>query len=443
MLKDSYSNTRGVGRGRHWLTALVVGLSVVGLALLLARPPVSRAATLTVNSAADDGTGSCTASKCTLRDAIASAVSGDTITFSLPANSTIRLFSDELMINKNLTINGPGANLLTVQRSRFAGTPDFRIFNINSSINVTISGLTINNGKALFGGGILNRGTLTISNSTISGNTATGGPGGGIRNDCQSGCPAGVIATMTINNSTISGNTASSDGGGISSGFNSRTTITNSTISGNTASGTGSQGGGIWTNQLVTLTNSTISGNSAGHGGGISNFATLNARNTIIALNTSLFGPDVDGGLTSQGFNLIGNSSGATITPANQTGDQIGVTAAQLNLGSLQDNGGPTFTHALLSGSTAIDTGHSSGSNTDQRGFARPVVIPNTMPIGDGSDIGAFEVQADQLPGCNTVNLVVNNNNDSGAGSLRAVIANACAGQTITFDMSKVVSPIF
>ena len=102
-------------------------------------------------------------------------------------------------------------------------------------------------------------------------------------------------------------------------------------------------------------------------------------------------------------------------------------------LGPLQDNGGPTETHALGSGSPAIEGGHSSGSNTDQRGLARPVVIPATMPVGDGSDIGAYEVQADVLPGCNTINRVVNNNNNNGSGSLRDVIANVCAGSTITF----------
>ena len=101
----------------------------------------------------------------------------------------------------------------------------------------------------------------------------------------------------------------------------------------------------------------------------------------------------------------------------------------------MQNNGGPTFTHALLSGSTAIEGGHSSGSNTDQRGLARPVDSPAIANAsgGDGSDIGAYEVQADQLPGCNTINRVVNNNNDSGTDSLRAVMANVCAGSTIIF----------
>jgi CSLREA domain-containing protein len=642
-----------VSRARAITPSLLLGLSLVGLSLMLARPPMSRAATtLTVNSTADDGTGTCTASKCTLRDAILSAASGDTITFSLPANSTITLTSGELLINKNLTINGPGANLLTVQRSTTSGIPDFRIFHIAAdSFNVTISGLTISNGSARsndygggiysessgtvsftngvasgnsagFGGGLLNLagtmnvtgctisgntiyydgggifnygGTLTLTNSTIAGNTAGsvgGGRGGGIynyggtltlTNSTIAGNTAGVGVgaggggilngggTVTLTNSTISGNSADRgggilngggtvtltnstisgnsgrDGGGIynnSSGSSTvnltsstisgnsasfgggiesdggTVTITNSTISGNTAGGgiligggtvtiinstiagntTGSSGGGgiynyggtlMLTNSTiagntagsggsgggifndgggtvnltnstisgnsssnsegggifnqtgtVTATNSTISNNSASAGGGIRNAGgTVNARNTIIAKNTvTALAPDFVGTLNSQGFNLIGNSSGTNITPT--TGDQIGTPASPIDpkletdgTGKplLKNNGGPTQTIALLPGSTAIDKGQSRFSSTDQRGFTRPIDTPAIANAGDGSDIGAYEVQPDQLIGCSEINLVVNNNSDGSAGSLRAVIASACGGSTITF----------
>src|SRR6266567_2399170 len=212
--------------------SLLLGLSLVGLSLMLARPPVSRAATTrTVNSTADDGTGTCTVSKCTLRDAIANASAtaspGDTINFSLPANSIINLTSGELSINKNLTINGPGANLLTL-----SGNNSVRVFNIGSAgqnISVTISGLTIAKGNASdVGGGIVNKsvGILTITGCAISNNTA--GSGGGIYKSNG--------GTVTITNSTISGNTASNGGGGGIYNINGTVTITNSTISGNTAS---------------------------------------------------------------------------------------------------------------------------------------------------------------------------------------------------------------
>ncbi|HMG06847.1 MAG TPA: choice-of-anchor Q domain-containing protein, partial [Chthoniobacterales bacterium] len=143
----------------------------------------------------------------------------------------------------------------------------------------------------------------------------------------------------------------------------------------------------------LTITNTTISGNSAGAGGGL-HVSSGKSRNTIVASNTSADGPDVKGALASEGFNLVGNNSGATISNA-QPSDQIGTAASPIDplLGPLQDNGGPTFTHALLAGSPAIDKGESSGSTTDQRGFGRPVDIPEiaNAPGGDGADIGAFE----------------------------------------------------
>jgi hypothetical protein len=137
------------------------------------------------------------------------------------------------------------------------------------------------------------------------------------------------------------------------------------------------------------------------------------------------------GAVTSQGFNLIGKSPGAAISSLPT--DQIGTQVAPINpqLGPLQDNGGATRTRALLSNSPAIDKGNSGGASTDQRGFTRTIDAPIANATGgDGTDIGAYEVPADQLAGCSTV---VMNNNDSGANSLRAVIAAACPGSTITF----------
>jgi hypothetical protein len=394
-------------------------LAAVILTALAAVP--AQAATITVKSSADAG-GTCPGATCTLRQAIATAASGDTINFAAGI-TTITLTSGQLFTNnKNLTISGPGANLLSVQRSAAGGTPNFRIFNIDAN-TVTISSLTIANGTVSGGaGGILNFGTMSISNCTISGNSTGGGDGGGILN--------GGGSTMTITNSTISGNMAAdSSGGGIS---NSGTlTVTNSTISGNMAR----FGGGIANlGGTATITNSTISGNSAANeeGGVLIQSGTVNVRNTIIALNTAPAAPDFAGTLTSQGYNFIGKNTG-NIAPT--TGDQIGTVGAPINpmLGPLQDNGGPTMTQALLSGSPAIEKGDSGGSNTDQRGFARPVDSSTIANVGDGSDIGAYEVQADVLPGCSSINRIVKNKNDSGTDSLRGVIASVCAGSVITF----------
>src|SRR5438067_869325 len=312
---------------------------------------MAQAATIIVTSGGNSGGG-------TLRHAILDAASGDTINFAAGL-STINLTSGELLINKNLTISGPGANLLTVRRSTDgipADAPGFRIFNIASgNFNVALSGLTITRGSDVnFGGGIFNlsTGAVTITNCIISGNGA----------------------------SSFSGSNTS--GGAI---YNSGTvTITNSTISGNSVFSSGFTGG------------------ASSGGGGISG-GTVIARNTIIAKNTAQNGgPDVYGPLSSQGYNLIGNGAGATITPAHSS-DQIGTASSPIDprLGPLQDNGGPTFTHALLNTSPAIDKGGGgTGITTDQRGRPRPVRYDASIPEPagrDGSDIGAFQVSPVQF----------------------------------------------
>ena len=165
-------------------------------------------------------------------------------------------------------------------------------------------------------------------------------------------------------------------------------TLTSSTVSGNF----GREGGGIWNrvDATLTLTDSTVSGNTASiDGGGINNSfsGTGELANSIIAGNGAPTGPDCTGSPTSVGHNLIGTNDGCNFTRA--TGDLVNVDP---KLGPLADNGGPTFTHALLPGSPAIDAGdRASCRGTDQRGVARPV---DGDGDGDGipvCDIGAFE----------------------------------------------------
>src|SRR5207253_2257691 len=162
---------------------------------------------------------------CTLRQAIATASPGDTINFAAGL-TTVNLTSSELVIDKNLTITGPGANLLTIQRSFFGIIPNFRVFDVGANTNVTISGLTIAGGNVPgnSGGGIFNSGTLTIASCAISANSANNG--GGIRSDPNS--------ILTITNSTLSNNSAGA-GGGISLFGPNVVAFTNSTLSGNSA----------------------------------------------------------------------------------------------------------------------------------------------------------------------------------------------------------------
>ena len=211
----------------------------------------------------------------------------------------------------------------------------------------------------------------------IAGNAATvegalSSDGGGIGIGFL-GCPA-----VTILRSTISGNSATQDGGGIFAGS---LAVTNSTISGNSAA---RFGGGISASGTTTIVNSTIANNTGATGGGVRNGGfSVTARNTIFAKNTATTtDPDFSGALTPQGFNLIGNNTGTTITPAQFT-DQIGTAASPIDplLGPLQDNGGPTPTLALLAGSKAIDKGGSATDPitgnpiiTDQRGFTGPLI---------------------------------------------------------------------
>jgi hypothetical protein len=221
------------------------------------------------------------------------------------------------------------------------------------------------------GGGIANSGTLTLLHSSILRNTASAG-GGGIAN----------YGTLTLFNSSVFSNTGNT--GGIFNDPVGVLTLTNTTISGNL--GNGLANGGIMTLNNVTLTNNT----SSSGGGGIALFGGVtNIKNTILAGNHGpASSPDCSGSLTSQGYNLIQSTTGCRVTP---TDNLIGLDP---NLSPLQDNGGPSLTHALLPGSPAIDAGNpalpGSGGHacaaTDQRGVTRPQ--------NERCDIGAYEANA-------------------------------------------------
>lgn len=268
----------------------------------------------------------------------------------------------------------------------------------NATLTITNSTIT-GNGSLVSpsGGGISNvasggNATLTITNSTISGNSA--GNGGGIDNHGYN-----ASAILTVINCTISGN-SSYEGGGI---FNdsyqevATVTITNSTISGNSAI----DGGGVYSlagsafssgNSIVAISNSTIAGNSAtGHAACIFNyayagFAAVETGNTIFdagASGENIF--NFAGTVTSRGYNLSSDNGGGYLTA---TGDQINTDPV---LGPLQDNGGPTFTHALLPGSPAIDSGDPNFTPPpfyDQRGS------PFHRIVNGHVDKGSLEVQA-------------------------------------------------
>ena len=324
-----------------------------------------------VNSLADDGDGTCTDTKCTLRDAIAFASAGATITFSV--TGTITLAQGHLAIPKSLTISGPGADRLAVD-----GNHQSRDFLVLDGPDASISGLTMRNGTAFpAGGGIFNLGRLTLTDVTISGNYANGG--GGIWND--------LSGVLIVNRSTISGNASTGTSGGIANAGIAR--ITNSTISGDSSLAEG----GIGNFGSLTLVNSTVSGNIAGggdrtgvYGGGIGVYGPTTLINTIVANNPrgSNCGDPGSGVATDGGYNIEdGSTCGFTAATSHSNMDP------QLDPAGLVPNGGPTSTIALLSGSPAIDVippgtnACGTGVTRDQRGVTRP--------FGAGCDVGAYE----------------------------------------------------
>ena len=344
--------------------------------VLCAIPLPAHADTITVTNTDDNGPGS-------VRQALLDANDGDTINFAV--TGTIGLTSGELLVAKNITISGPGARNLAID-----GNAKNCVFHIASGETVTISALSIVNGHTTGSGGGIHsdHATLTLNNCTISGNS-----GGG-------------IATLQITDSTLSNNYS---GSAINShGFlcifcgqgTATVQITNSSITDNQDDAIYSDTGIRCCPTTVSIANSTISGNAgtaiynstlastamsnstiSGNGGGIYNNAgstgssissstlsnngtemssdgppTLSMENTIFKVSPDGHSIRNNGGTVhSFGYNLSSDDGGGYL----------------IGPGPLQDNGGPTFTHALLPGSLAINAGDPNfvlPPDYDQRG---------------------------------------------------------------------------
>jgi hypothetical protein len=349
---------------------------VCPILLIFSVAPPGFATVFTVTSLADSGAGS-------LRDAVASSTSGDTINFSV--TGTIALSGGVIAITDDITISGPGASSLAISGSSLS-----QVFHIVGT--VSISGLTLENANNFFGGAILNEGVLTLDNCVISNNT-TGGLGGAIWNN----------TTLTVNSSTFSNNSAQLFGGAIAN-FGTANVL-NSTFFGNIAHNDSlfAQGGAIWNAATANLSNITVAMNSADAGGsGVFNGGgTMTLKGSLLSANLDgTPAPDncldeSGGGLLSAGYNL--SDDGTCSTAFTMTGDANN-TAADLDPAGLADNGGPTPTVALLQTSPAIDAIPIANctdvlGNTiaaDQRGVSRPQ--------GAGCDIGAFEFTATSIP---------------------------------------------
>jgi hypothetical protein len=369
---------------------------------------------LSVRSAGGDTVTVCAAG-CdfvTIQDAIddSSTTAGDVI------NVTDAVHTESvIVVNKDVTIQGQGADSTIVQAHADVEGATERVFFIADGAVVTIKGMTIrhgnpssepqsgggirNEGELLIeesiishnqgsaGGGIFNDGSLTLVDCTVSSNMATGGDtylecntGGGIKN------MAGVVELI---NSTVSGNTALGKGGGLHIACQGTLVLVNSTISGNY---TTNDGGGVYINGSGEFTNSTIVNNSAHNGGGVYVHGTgeegfvrglLNYTNTIIADNTISF---VEYGMADC---FLGDDSsiGTNINNLVEDGSCDSAYSGDPYLEPLDDNGGSTQTHALSPDSPMIDVLPPDDCvvDTDQQGVLRP--------SGEGCELGAFEVQ--------------------------------------------------
>jgi beta-glucanase (GH16 family) len=370
---------------------------------LIRRTPVPPPTELVVTNLDDSGEGS-------LRDALGRIADGGTIAFDPGlVGGTLTLTSGELVVDRSVTIDGSAAPGLVL-----SGAGVSRVLRVTAGAIVSANDLVIADGVGLLqGGGVQNFGTLHLSRVTVRDNSVPNTAatffeygGGGIYN--------GTGATLTLTDSTVVGNsTANQPGGGVYGFFLSTITVTRSTINGNVA---GDVAGGLRTLGDLTVLNSTISGNisTAWHGGGL--FATDGSvtisHSTIVGnqapggtaggLMVASFGAAVDvalvgnliadngtyncqveGGalavLTSIGGNVVTDGSCAPVA-----GDRI-VAPGSAGFGPLGDHGGRTPTHPLLLGSPAIDMALAGACPaTDQRGITRPQ--------GEACDAGAVEL---------------------------------------------------
>jgi predicted outer membrane repeat protein len=250
----------------------------------------------------------------------------DTIAFDpqvFNAAQAITLNGSELQLTANLTITGPGANLLSI-----SGNNASQVFTVHSGITATISGLTLTSGRSATNGGDLNNaGTLTLNNDVIQNGTAT-----------QSGGDIFSNGTLTLNSCTVTSGTASSLGGDLlNSGI---LTLYSCTVSGGSAHS--SAGGGVHNSGTLTITNSTLSGNTAHHGGALSNSST----GTVLLSNDTLASNSATG-TTGGAINSQGTLTLTNVTVADNFAATVG--------GGIDTTGSLTLTNSIIAGNHGTD----------------------------------------------------------------------------------------
>ena len=374
-------------------------------------PDTPQTSPITVTKTGDSNDGFCGVADCSLREAIASAASGDSIVIPMGVYTLSR--GTELLIDNNLTLTGAGSGDTIIEAATSSADATSRVFNITASgDNVAMSDVTIRHGNASGsspadqGGGIFNSGTLTLTDSTVSDNSASS-PGGGVYNN----------ATLTLTTSTVSGNTAIA-GGGISNSIGGTLTLINSTVSGNLAV---FGGGGIRNQGTLTLTSSSISGNTAGVGGGVINAigATITVTNSTVTGNKAKdHGGIFNGGgtLTITDSTISGNTghdavggihNNGTLTITNST---VSSNTTNGDTGGISNQGTLTITNSTISGNSA--NGSFGGIRNDGTAeIINTIIYGNNAPIAPdctsslislghnlfGTDCGVVPATADQV----------------------------------------------
>ncbi|MCY2990990.1 MAG: S8 family serine peptidase, partial [Planctomycetota bacterium] len=367
----------------------------------------------------DDGTG-----RSTLRSAVmqANATAGEN-TILLPMGTfvlTIPSVGGDSAASGDLDITDTSGKLTIIGAQQGGTILDAagldRVFHVFPGAQLDLQNVTIRGGQATtgeYGGGVLNAGGLSFTDSRVTGSHAVRG--------------GGVYSTgpLTILRSTLDNNSASDTGGGLYNSAAALVPITNSTFTDNSAV---TAGGAIYSSGQLQLRSDTVAGNStAGQGGGISNTGTVTTRNTILAANRSTVAdPDVHGVFTTLGNNLVGDVGSAAGFADGVIGDLIGSSSQSRDpvLGPLAEHGGLTPTRELLVGSPAINAGtFTDAPATDQRGAARP-------KSGQGKiDIGAFERNYVEIHGVKY--------HDANGNGVRDLGEPGLAGWTMYLDLNN------
>ncbi len=313
---------------------------------------------------------------CSLREAIYSADSSTHIATSTPPAPIAPCTAGDKFVDADVIELPPGTYTLTIggRDENDAETGDLDIWE-----GLAIEGMP--GGPVVIDGGGVDRVFQLLSDPlvTLRNLTVTGGDASAPASIDETGGAVALtgIGNLAVERSTLSGNQADGSGGGIAAGAT--LSLSNSTVSGNTSTnalGAGAIDAGLAT--TLSLDHVTLTANAGGATGGVSTPSTGATLHDSILAGNSGPNPDCSGTLGSAGGNVVGSTTGCTFNSVSS--DALNVSAL---LGPLANNGGTTFTHALLSGSPAIDRGVATCAPTDQRGVARPQ--------GPACDSGAFE----------------------------------------------------